>query len=170
MWKELVGPETIADSFSCATVVFADIAGFTFWSSNRNPVDVFQLLELLFKEFDIVGLHTRVFKVSTIGDFYLATSGLPYIRDDHAEVMAKFLVECQKIFEVVTTELAYTLGSETTYLKLRCGLHSGPVTAGVLRGYDQGLRYLATLSTLHISWKSLGYQQESSFLRQRLIF
>ena len=48
--------------------------------------------------------------------------------------MAKFSVECQKIFEVVTTELSYTLGSETKYLKLRCGLHSGPVTAGVLRG------------------------------------
>ena len=83
---------------------------------------------------DIVGLHTGVFKVSTIGDCYLATSGLPDIRDDHAEVTAKFSVEFQKIFEVVTTELAYTLGSETTYLKLRCGLHSGPVTAGFLRG------------------------------------
>ena len=40
----------------------------------------------------------------------------------------------QKIFEVVTTELLYTLGSETTDLKLRCDLYSGPVTAGVLRG------------------------------------
>ena len=64
----------------------------------------------------------------------MATSGLPDIRDDHAEVMAKFSVECQKTFEVVTTELPYTLGSETTDLKLRCSLHSGPVTAGVLRG------------------------------------
>ena len=53
--NELVGPEPIAYSFSCATIMFADIAGFTLWSSNRNPVDVFQLSELLFKEFDIVG-------------------------------------------------------------------------------------------------------------------
>ena len=42
--NELVGPEPIADSFSCATVMFADISGFTSWSSNRNPVYVFQLL------------------------------------------------------------------------------------------------------------------------------
>ena len=48
--------------------------------------------------------------------------------------MAKFSVECQKIFEVVTPEFSYTLGSETTDLKLRCGLHYGPVTSGVLRG------------------------------------
>ena len=64
--NKLVGPEPIADYFSCATVMFADIAGFTSWSSNLNPVDVFQLLELLFEEFDIVGLQTGVFKVSTI--------------------------------------------------------------------------------------------------------
>ena len=100
--NDLVGPEPIADSFSCATVMFADISGFTLWSSNRNPVDVLQLSELLFKEFDIVGLQIGVFKVSTIEDCYLATSGLSDIRDDHTEVMAKFSVEPQKIFEVVT--------------------------------------------------------------------
>ena len=48
--------------------------------------------------------------------------------------MVKISVECQKIFEVVTTKLSYTLGSETIDLNLRCGLHSGPVTDGVLRG------------------------------------
>ena len=77
--NKLVGPEPIADLFSCATVMFADISGFTSWSSNCNLFDVFQLLELLFKEFDIVGLQTGVFKISTIGDCYFATSGLPDI-------------------------------------------------------------------------------------------
>ena len=48
--------------------------------------------------------------------------------------MARFSLECQKIFEVVTTEFLYTLGSEKTYLKLQCGLHYGPVTTGVLWG------------------------------------
>ena len=91
-------------------------------------------MEELFKDFYIVGLHTGFFKVSTIGDCYLPTSGLPDIRYDHAEVMAKFSVECQKIFEVVTTELSYTLGSETIDLKLQCGLNSGPVTTGFLWG------------------------------------
>ena len=139
--------------------MFADIDGFILWSSNRNPVDVFQLLELLFKEFDVVGLQTWVFKVSTIGDCYLATSGLPDIQDYHAEVMVKVSVECQKIFEFVTTKLSYTLGSKTTDLKLRCGLNSGPVTAGVLRGLRSRFKYLATLSTLPFEWRALGYQQ-----------
>ena len=77
--NELFGTEPIEDSFSCATVMFADISGFTSWSSNRDPVDVFQLLGLLFKENNILGLQTGVFKVSKIGDCYLATSGLPDI-------------------------------------------------------------------------------------------
>ena len=64
----------------------------------------------------------------------MATSGIPDIQDNHAEVVAKFSVGCQKIFEVATTEFSYTLGSETTDLKLRCGLHSRHVTDGVLWG------------------------------------
>jgi class 3 adenylate cyclase len=34
----------------------------------------------------------------------------------------------------VTRELEITLGPETGDLSMRFGLHSGPVTAGVLRG------------------------------------
>ena len=49
-------------------------------------------------------------------------------------MVAKFSVECQNIFQVVTNELSYTLSSETTDLKLRCGLHSGLVTAGFFWG------------------------------------
>ena len=149
--------------------MFADISGFISWSSNRNPVDVFQLLDLLFKEFDIVGLQIGVFKVSTIGDCYLATSGLPDIRDDHAEVMDKFSVECQKIFEVVTTKFLYTLGSETTDLKLRCGLHYGPVTVGVFRGLQSRFEIFGGTVNTASCMEALGYQKEYSFLRQRLI-
>ena len=77
--NEIVVLEPIVDSFSCATVMFADISGFTSWSSNRNPVYVLKLLELIFKDFDIVGLQTGVFKVSTIRDCYFVTSVLPDI-------------------------------------------------------------------------------------------
>ena len=52
-FNELVGPEPIAYSFSCATVMFAEISGFTSWISNRNPFDVFHLLELLFKKVEL---------------------------------------------------------------------------------------------------------------------
>ena len=57
----------IADFFPSATVLFMDIAGFTAWSSSREPSQVFILLETLFKNFDKMALRRRVFKVETIG-------------------------------------------------------------------------------------------------------
>ena len=67
----------IADFFPSATVLFMDIAGFTAWSSSREPSQVFILLETLFSSFDKLALRRRVFKVETIGDCYLAVCGLP---------------------------------------------------------------------------------------------
>jgi len=69
----------IADFFPSATVMFLDIAGFTAWSSSREPSQVFILLESLFKSFDKMALRRRVFKVETIGtmsDFMMLLSRL----------------------------------------------------------------------------------------------
>ena len=78
----------IADFFPSATVLFMDIAGFTAWSSSREPSQVFILLETLFKSFDKMALRRRVFKVETIGDCYLAVCGLPEPCERHAYQMA----------------------------------------------------------------------------------
>lgn len=67
----------IADLFENASVLFADIAGFTGWSSGRDPRHVFHLLETLFGAFDAIAIKRSVFKIETIGDCYLAVTGLP---------------------------------------------------------------------------------------------
>jgi hypothetical protein len=75
-----------------------------------------------------------VFKVETVGDCYVAVCGLPERRDDHAVVMARFATDCLNTFKILVKELEWELGPGTGDLRLRTGLHSGPVTAGVLRG------------------------------------
>jgi hypothetical protein len=75
-----------------------------------------------------------VFKVETIGDCYVAVTGLPDPRKDHAVAMARFARDCLHKMHRLTKKLERTLGPETTDLDMRIGLHSGPVTAGVLRG------------------------------------
>jgi hypothetical protein len=80
----IFGSEPIADLFPHATVMFIDIAGFTAWSSEREPSQVFTLLENLYHAFDDVGKKLGVFKVETIGDSYVAVAGLPTPRKDHA--------------------------------------------------------------------------------------
>jgi Adenylate and Guanylate cyclase catalytic domain len=72
--KHDTGGDAIADLFSNCTVMFADIAGFTAWSSTRSPEQVFCLLQAIYQAFDKVALRRCVFKVETIGDSYVAVS------------------------------------------------------------------------------------------------
>lgn len=76
----------------------------------------------------------EVFKVETVGDCYVAVTGLPRPQADHVIIMSKFATECCLKVGRVTHHLAEQLGPETLTLNLRGGMHSGPVTAGVLRG------------------------------------
>ena len=124
----------LADLFLETTVLFADISGFTAWSSVRDPTQVFSLLESVYKAFDAIANRRRVFKVETVGDCYVAVVGLPEPRKDHAVIMARFAREIMRKMVSVTKLLELTLGPGTADLKLRIGMHSGPVTGGVLRG------------------------------------
>lgn len=131
--RKLEGPP-IAELYEAATVFFADIVGFTAWSSQRSPADVFTLLETCYGAFDVVADRRGVFKVETIGDCYVAVSGIPIRRDDHAIIMAKFARDVLNTMSEQLGNLVPILGSSTASLAMRVGIHSGPVTAGVLRG------------------------------------
>jgi class 3 adenylate cyclase len=157
----------IADLFPETTILFADISGFTAWSSVREPAQVFVLLETLFRAFDDIAKKRRVFKVETVGDCYVAVTGLPEPRKDHAVAMCRFARDCLLKMRVLAKKLEVTLGPgeyllrpisgdnpvhtsclaqyfmlfffflfsvDTGDLAMRMGIHSGAVTAGVLRG------------------------------------
>lgn len=132
--QEILQSKPIADLFPNTTVIFADIAGFTAWSSVREPSQVFTLLETVYRAFDRVAHHRGVFKVETVGDCYVAVTGLPEPRADHAVAMARFARDCMIKMNDLTHKLELTLGPDTGELAMRFGMHSGPVTAGVLRG------------------------------------
>ena len=65
-------------------VMFADVEGFTAWSSVREPSQVFTLLETIYAAMDRVATKRNVFKVETVGDCYVAVCGLPDPNDNHA--------------------------------------------------------------------------------------
>lgn len=142
---------TIADFFPSCTVLFIDIENFTAWSSERGPEQVFKLLESLYAEFDSLAVKMGVFKVETIGDSFVAACGLPKPRENHSVVMALFAKYCLKRMAALVKRLETRLGPDTGDLRARCGLHSGPVTAGVLRGEKGTLCFARYIYITHFS-------------------
>jgi adenylate cyclase len=117
--------EPIADGFPAATVMFADIVGFTQIASRLEPVQIFALLNRLFSEFDNLAERHGLEKIKTIGDAYMVAGGLNQAEGDYCAAVADLALEMR---EVVAREPA----SDGQTLALRTGIASGPVVAGVV--------------------------------------
>jgi class 3 adenylate cyclase len=116
---------TIADSFAEATVLFADIVGFTQLSSGAQPDQVVSLLNQIFSTFDqLVGQH-QLEKIKTIGDAYMVVGGLPIERADHIEAIANLALDMQQA-------MTQFRSPDNEPLQLRIGINTGPVIAGVI--------------------------------------
>eukprot|EP00980_Cylindrotheca_fusiformis_P024215 scaffold11659_cov100-Cylindrotheca_fusiformis.AAC.1 len=100
-----IGSAPLADLFPSVTVVFADLVGFTAWSSAREPHQVFILLETIYGAFDKLAYRHGVFKVETVGDCYVSAAGLPEPTDDHAAVACRFARDCLKKMKDVIRKL-----------------------------------------------------------------
>mmetsp|Transcript_22587 Transcript_22587/g.45482 ORF Transcript_22587/g.45482 Transcript_22587/m.45482 type:complete len:866 (+) Transcript_22587:145-2742(+) len=123
----------IADLFLDTSIMFADIVGFTKWSTERSPNEVFTLLERLFWEFDELAAQHNVFKLGTIGDCYIAVTGIPNPIEDHASLLTQFSFAAREKVREVCAQLDAE-GLDTLKLDMRFGIHSGAITAGILRG------------------------------------
>lgn len=119
------GEERIADGFAEVTVAFADLVGFTELTSDMPPQDVVTLLNGLFTRFDAVAQDLGIEKIKTVGDAYMAVCGLPVPAADHAERMVRMAIRMVHI----TREHAMERNAS---LKLRVGINTGPVVAGVI--------------------------------------
>jgi adenylate cyclase len=119
-------PETIADHFDEASVLFADVVDFTPLSSRLSPRDVVGLLDRLFGTFDELVDRYEVEKIKTIGDCYMVAAGVPRHRIDHAQALARLALEMRACAAACLPE------SDGHDLRLRIGISSGPVVAGVI--------------------------------------
>ncbi len=119
------GEQVIADSIDCATVVFSDLVDFTPTSAKMSAAELVRALNDLYSAFDDAAQRCGVEKIKTIGDAYLAASGLAGDEDNHAEIATNFALEIKDI--LLSSKKA---GSQPW--RMRIGLHSGGLTAGVI--------------------------------------
>jgi adenylate cyclase len=118
-------PQTIADQFSSASILFADVVDFTPRAEHLPPDEVVGLLDNLFGHFDGLAERYGVEKIKTIGDCYMVAAGVPAARVDHAQALALLALDMQHA--VQANGAVGDLG-----LELRIGINSGPVVAGVI--------------------------------------
>jgi guanylate cyclase len=123
--KLKASPQTIADQFSAASILFADVVDFTPRSEGLPPGEVVGMLDDLFSYFDTLVERYRLEKIKTIGDCYMVAAGVPSPRPDHARALA--LVGLDMLDAVRSADAVGYLG-----LELRIGINSGPVVAGVI--------------------------------------
>jgi guanylate cyclase len=117
--------QPIADQFSSASILFADVVDFTPWAERLAPADVVGILDQLFSHFDALAERHGLEKIKTIGDCYMAAAGVPTPRDDHAQAVA--LMALEMLDAMRANDAVGQLG-----LELRVGINSGPVVAGVI--------------------------------------
>jgi class 3 adenylate cyclase len=119
------GETNIADSYPEATVLVADLIGFTTLAARINPEMVVQLLNEIFSVFDLLTEKLGLEKIKTMGDAYMAAAGISFPRPDHAEAGAALALELRQ-------EIERQNRRDDGSIRLRIGLSSGPVVAGVI--------------------------------------
>ena len=117
-------PDSIAEQYSEASILFADVVDFTPMSSQMKPIELVELLNQVFSQFDGLVEKYDLEKIKTIGDCYMVASGVPRPRPDHAQVITCLALDMQTI-----VKKSDYFGRKLTF---RIGINSGPVVAGVI--------------------------------------
>jgi len=110
-----------ARHYESVTVMFTDFKGFTTIAEKLSAEELVSELDFLFKKFDEIISKYPIEKIKTIGDAYMCASGLPTPNTNHAENIVKAGIEIQTWMK-----------EQNNKWSLRMGIHSGPVTAGVV--------------------------------------
>ena len=113
--------KAIPRHYESVTVMFTDFKGFTNIAEKLSAEELVSELDFLFKKFDEIISKYNIEKIKTIGDAYMCASGLPTPNNNHAENIVRAGIEIQNWMK-----------GQNNKWSLRMGVHSGPVTAGVV--------------------------------------
>ena len=117
--------ESPAEHFEEATILFADIVGFTSISARIEPLQLVAGLNKIFSAFDRLTEKHGLEKIKTIGDAYMVVGGLPVSRPDHCEAIANMALDMQTYMQDVENIFGESL-------QIRIGINTGSVIAGVI--------------------------------------
>ena len=128
--KENEGKQkAIATRFDTATILFADIVSFTNLAARTSPTALVCQLNDIFSAFDAIAQKHNLEKIKTIGDAYMVVGGVPTPDAQHAQAVMAMAIEMMAFaqdYRVIDG------ANEAHSLRLRIGINTGPVVAGVI--------------------------------------
>ncbi|MBK9249089.1 MAG: tetratricopeptide repeat protein [Ignavibacteria bacterium] len=128
--RVIQGELRIADHFESASILFADVVGFTKISAQMPPAAVLGFMNFVFEEFDAIAAKHGCERIKTIGDGYMAVCGAPVKHLDHSERLARMALAMMEDIRLPEDIRKYL--PEGTRFQLRIGLHCGEITAGLI--------------------------------------
>lgn len=123
--------KTIAKTCNNATVMFADIVGFTKMSDSMDSTEVVKLLNDIFTRFDNRALKEGVEKIKTIGDSYMAVTGL-FNSSDSSDENKDALLKMMNFAHGLLQDLHDFNSTSKVKINMRIGINSGKIVAGVI--------------------------------------
>ncbi len=115
----------IADAYPEASILFADMAGFTARTSDTTPADLVQFLNSVYTRLDSLVERHGLEKIKTTGDAYMVVSGVPVARPDHATALADLALDMRQ-------DMVGLVDTNGHAVPVRIGIASGPLVAGVV--------------------------------------
>lgn len=115
--------------FEIATVMFTDFQGFTRYSEKHTPEELVKLVDHYFRAFDQIVKKHGIEKIKTIGDAYMCVAGIPDINEKHTTNMILAAFEFR---DFVNKEAELKQNLDQPFLRMRIGIHCGPLVAGVV--------------------------------------
>ncbi|KAF7287212.1 hypothetical protein GWI33_002033 [Rhynchophorus ferrugineus] len=119
-------PIDTCEMFDSVSILFSDVVTFTEICSRITPMEVVSMLNGMYSIFDRLTERNRVYKVETIGDAYMVVSGAPSKESNHAERV------CDMALDMVEAITDLKDPSTGHHLRIRVGVHSGAVVAGIV--------------------------------------
>jgi guanylate cyclase, other len=153
------GHKVKPEHFNPVTIFFSDIVGFTKISSEMSPLKVSDMLDRLYIKFDHLSRKHNVLKIETIGDAWMGVTNVANPQVDHTKRIAAFALDA---IDAANSTLVDPKDITRGYVKIRVGMHSGPVIGTVVGSRNP--KYTLIGDTVNVSSK-----MESNSLPGRIL-
>ncbi|MCB0734199.1 MAG: hypothetical protein H6608_12030 [Flavobacteriales bacterium] len=121
--------QTTPHHYDNVTVLFTDFQSFTTIAEGMTPIELVNEINYYFRAFDRIISRYNIEKIKTIGDAYMCVSGLPEPNPDHCSEVLKAAIEMR---DFVIKEEEERARDKRPAFKMRMGIHSGSLVAGVV--------------------------------------